>query len=127
MAEAIARDMGIANMEFASAGTRASTAQPATGHAITAMTELGIDVADHRAQTLETALRDGAARIYAMTRDHVAIVKERFPDLAHSVELLDVEGAEIADPYGQDLQTYRGARDLIAAAVEARAAEWEPD
>jgi protein-tyrosine-phosphatase len=59
-----------------------------------------------------------------MTRRHLTQVLAVDPTLSDRTELLRPNGDDIADPYGLSLEEYRAARDEIAAALEARSAEW---
>ena len=123
MAEAIARDK-FQGLNFASAGTHAVDGDAAFGHTVTAASEIGADLSDHRAQLVTEDMMRSSAKVYALDDEHVDALSERFAAYADKVELLDPAGSGIDDPYGTDLEAHRDVRDRIAAAVDHRAAEW---
>jgi len=124
MAEGIARARYGDRATFASAGTMAVRGSPPTEAAVVAAGEFGVDINTIRAAGLAKSTDPLPDKIYVMTARHVAAVQRAIPGLAERVELLDPEG-DIADPYGFDLDFYRGTRDQIAAAIDRRAAEWD--
>lgn len=126
LAEGIARArLGAeAGVTVESAGLYALDGAPATTHALTVAAEAGVDLSSHRAQSVGRDLLDAADRIYVMTGLQAQALGRMGAEAAARVALLDPAGADIADPYGGDLEAYRTARDLIAAAVEKRLAEW---
>lgn len=75
-------------------------------------------VDSHRSQRLTTALLETATRIFCMERSQREEILAFFPHRDREVLLVDPEGADIADPAGQDLGEYeRLARCLDAAAT----------
>lgn len=121
MAELIARHRYGATHTFDSSGTWAMTGWGMTEPARTALREIGIEDHDHRARAFEeAATADEPDAIYVMTTEHLDTVVRTRPDLADRAEMLDPDGRDIADPYGGSLHDYRRARDLIAAALDAR-------
>ena len=126
MAEAIARArLGPGSgVIVESAGLYALDDAPATPHAVEAAAEVGADLSAHRARSVTRAMVEEADRIYVMTRSQAEALGHMGADLGAKVALLDPAGEDIADPYGGDPDAYRHARDRIAAAVEARLAEW---
>lgn len=122
MAEAIAAERCGGDMEFESAGVRAVTGAPATPTATRALSEIGVELADHRARQLDRDLAEAVDLIYVMTADHRAAVLEIVPGIEDRVLLLRPDGADIEDPFGGSIEVYREARDDIVAAIEARGA-----
>ena len=126
LAEGIARarlgpESGVA---FESAGLYALDRAPATPNALAVAAEAGVDLAAHRARPVTREMVEGADRIYVMTRSQAEALACMGSPGGNRAALLDPAGEDIPDPYGQDLDAYRGARDRITAAVEARATEW---
>ena len=109
---------------FESAGLYALDEAPATPHAVEVAGELGADLAGHRARSVSRAMATATDRIYVMTHSQSEALGSMGADLGDKVALLDPDGADIADPYGGDLDAYRRAGNRITAAVEARMAEW---
>jgi protein-tyrosine-phosphatase len=124
MAEAIARALAgpESSLSFASAGVRGLDGASASPNAIVAAAEIGADVSGHRARSVTADLLGSADRTYVMTRAHGDALSGL--DAEHDVDLLDPTGAEIPDPYGYDLNSYRSVRDRILIAIEARLDEW---
>jgi protein-tyrosine phosphatase len=109
---------------FCSAGTRAFAGDAPSTTAIAVMDELGIDIGSHRSRPLGDAIAEDPDLIYTMTAAQAEHVRTAFPLHADKVQLMDPDGADIADPYGRDITVYREARDLIAAAISRRAGDW---
>ncbi len=126
LAEGIARArLGAeSGVTLESAGLYALDGAPATVHALTVAGEAGADLSSHRARLVGRDLVDAADRIYVMTRLQAEALGRMIGETGHRMSLLDPAGADIADPYGGDLDTYRTVRDQITAAVERRLEEW---
>jgi protein-tyrosine-phosphatase len=151
--------LGPGVVTVSSAGTAISwDGRPATAEAIQATAERGVDITGHRARTLDPRQIAEADLVIAMTRAHVAAVLAADPsaagrtftvnDLAARTEgstVGDVIGlvrvaatrptdrtaaADIPDPYGEPIDTYREmaallddlSRRLAAAVTPAREA-----
>ena len=128
MAEAVARTrLAERGVQFESAGLYALSGTPASDHAATAVAEMGSDASDHEARPITREMAEGADNIYVMTRAHREALLHMGADLEDKVELLDPAGADIPDPFGQDLEVYRAVRDRIVNAIESRAADWTAD
>lgn len=126
LAEGIARarlgpESGIA---FESAGLDALDEAPATPHALAVAAEAGADLDAHRARQATREMVERADCVYVMTRSQAEALARMGSPGGDRVALLDPAGEDIPDPYGQDLDAYRRARDHIRAAVEARLGEW---
>ena len=125
MAEEIARHAHPADhVSFASAGTLDLVGRPTTADAATVLREIGVEPGHHASSSLDSVIVASADLIYVMEPGHLYWVVNRWPAVEDRVRLLDPDGATIDDPYGYSVDEYRTARDLIAAAVEARAPEW---
>jgi len=120
MAEAIAAERCGSDTAFESAGVRAVVGAPVTPTAATALREIGVALAGHRARQLDRGMAEAADRIYVMTAGHRAAVLEIAPGMKDRVLLLRPDGGDIDDPFGCTLDVYRASRDEILAAIEAR-------
>ncbi|MDZ8118288.1 low molecular weight protein arginine phosphatase [Pontiella agarivorans] len=123
MAEALfLQRQGDMGWEARSAGIFANTGAPASPHSITAMKEIGIDITGHRSQPLTSALTEEADFILAMSSNHAANICERFPEVGNKVFLINAFGtskvpADVSDPFGGTLNTYKRTRDEIDRAL----------
>jgi len=109
---------------FESAGLDALDEAPATPHALAVAAEAGADLGAHRARQATREMVERADCVYVMTRSQAEALTRMGSAGGDRVTLLDPAGEDIPDPYGQDLDAYRRARDRIRAAVEARLGEW---
>lgn len=107
--EAAAR--GLDGLAVSSAGTGAWDGAPASEGAYLVALEHELDLSAHRARLITRDLLRGADLVLTMSRQHRARVQELVPDAR--VHLLgEYAGrtgadAEVADPFGGDLDTYR--------------------
>ncbi len=93
-----------------SAGTWALENQPASGYAVTSMAQRGIDLAAHRARTVEAADLESADAVIVMTRSHREAIAAEFPQYRAKVHLMsELKGQsfDVGDPYGGSLADYR--------------------
>jgi protein-tyrosine-phosphatase len=106
--EAAARNLDV---EASSAGTGAWDGAPASEGAYLVGLEHELDLSAHRARMLTRDLIKQADLILTMSRHHRARIQEL--DAGARVHLLGEyagrsgEDAEVADPFGADLETYR--------------------
>ncbi|MFQ8600974.1 MAG: low molecular weight protein arginine phosphatase [Oscillospiraceae bacterium] len=99
-----------------SAGIAAQSGDPASENAVRALEELGIDsIKKHRAKRLDEELIRWADELYVMSPSHRMLISQLYPDCAAHVNIL---GAGVPDPYGQDLQAYRSCRDYLKEYIE---------
>ncbi|MFW6062497.1 MAG: low molecular weight protein arginine phosphatase, partial [Planctomycetota bacterium] len=131
MAEAIARkllagEMDVApdrlkefGLEIRSAGTMAAAGAPATPEAVQAARGQGADASRHRSSRLTPELIHWADLVFCMGAGHVELVTGLVPTAAEKVYRLDA-AADIPDPIGAGLETYRQTAERIAQAVESR-------
>ncbi|TAH38523.1 MAG: hypothetical protein EYC70_03875 [Planctomycetota bacterium] len=103
----------------ASAGTFAVADVPASESTVQAGAEIGLDLARHRAQHVEEALRHPWDMILAMGANHLQAVPSGV-----AADLFDPRGLEVPDPFGCDLAAYRLVRDQLSRAAEERVASW---
>jgi len=88
------------NVAVYSAGVSAWDGQPASGHAITTMSENDIDLQMHISQRISTKLLNNAELVFAMTNQHLAAIKSVCPTV-------NAFALNVSDPFGGDLATYR--------------------
>jgi protein-tyrosine-phosphatase/tRNA A37 threonylcarbamoyladenosine synthetase subunit TsaC/SUA5/YrdC len=103
-AEAELSDKGF---QIMSAGISAMHGGTAAEEAIDVMCEFGCDLTPHESQPLSDRLARYADHIFAMTRGHREAILTQWPELAARTVLLDFQQADIADPIGGPLETYR--------------------
>lgn len=133
MAAGLLRDLmkrrGRTDIEVMSAGTAAMAGDPAAAHAVTALGERGIDLADHRARRLTTYELDTADLVLTMTEGHKRSVLEMAPDAVGRVFTVKEAAAlargekpgldsDVYDPVGGPLDLYRETAAELAALLE---------
>jgi protein-tyrosine-phosphatase len=123
MAEALFNHRkGNMDWEARSAGVFANSGSPASGNAIEALRELGIDLRGHRSQPLTVELIEQANLIVTMTEGHRSHILDCFPEVGNRVCLINSFGtskvpADVSDPFGGSLNTYKRTRDEIDRAL----------
>jgi protein-tyrosine phosphatase len=123
MAEALLRQAlearGVTDIEVLSAGTGAWEGAPASEGAYLVGLENGLDLSGHRARLITGELVAEADLILTMARHHRARILELGGDnRVHLIgEFAGRSGAtaEVADPFGADLEVYRQTRDELSA------------
>jgi len=104
-----------------SAGTWALVDQPATGYAIDTMAWRGIDLSQHRGQTVDARLMESASTIIVMTRSHYEALSAEFPGLRHKLHLMSElreRTFDVADPYGGPPDEYESCANLLEDLIE---------
>lgn len=105
-----AQEAGL-SLRALSAGVAASSGAPASDGALEIMEEAyGLDLTGHAARPVGEALLEGATLVLCMTKNHAALLTERYPRFKHKIAALD---PEIPDPYGGDLAEYRRAAAML--------------
>ncbi len=127
MAAAILRqalaDRGVEGVDVSSAGTAPWDGAPASEGAYLVALEHGLDLSDHEARQITTDIVEESDLILGMSASHV----DRVAQLggAAKAHLLGAyageppESAEVADPFGGDLEDYRVAFGRLAELLEA--------
>ncbi len=107
-----------------SAGVGAVDGQPPTVHAVRALRELGIDIANLRSRMLTQELVEQADYIFGMTHSHVDSINLLFPQAVEKTfllrefdETLDDFEKDIGDPIGGSYETYTYCRDQIEQGI----------
>lgn len=121
LAESIAKQPALANVQVSSAGTSAWDGSPVSEGSYLVGLERGLDLGGHRARLLTRELVNESDLILTMTAAHL----QRVFDLggrdkaATIVEYAGAEGAnDIPDPFGGDVAEYRAAAGLIERLIE---------
>lgn len=103
--------------EVRSAGVAAEVGSPAAAHSRELARQLGMDLENHRAQSVTPELVDWADQIFCMTESHLQLLRRAFPNSAAKAQTL---GADISDPIGQSLAVYQRCADQIEDALLKR-------
>lgn len=118
MAEGLLKDMAEKNnleIEVKSAGIFADDGDLASENALSALEEMGIDISNHRSQSVTKGLVDQADLILTMSKSHKENLILNYPHIKEKVFLLNEyafdEDRDIADPFGKRLNDYKIARD----------------
>jgi protein-tyrosine-phosphatase len=125
MAEGIARKLvierGLTEVEVASAGTSAWDGAPASDGALLVAMERGVDLGQHRAQSLTRELVEGADLLLAMGPHHLeriqALGGTRRAYLLTQYASGGASGHAISDPIGAELDVYRTTADELDQAI----------
>lgn len=117
-------ERGVVDVDVRSAGTHASTGQPAMRAAVAAASRRGADCAEHRATFLDRAVVTEAHLLLCATQDHRDHVLLGWPEVEPRRvrlfnEALDVDDRDVADPYGWDDGVYEVASKVIDAGMAA--------
>jgi protein-tyrosine phosphatase len=110
------------NWNAKSAGVFADRGAPASTNAVAALSELGIDLSNHQSQPVTAELIHEADLIITMSESHADHVVNRFPEVGNKVCLINAFGtskvpADVSDPFGGSLNTYKRTRDEIDRAL----------
>src|SRR5271154_1830015 len=113
-----------ADYQVISAGVGAMEGQPPSAHAVRALKELDIDIAQQRSRMLTPDLIERADYIFGMTHSHVDSINLLFPHAAEKTfllrefdETLDEFEKDITDPIGGSYETYTYCRDQIEQGI----------
>lgn len=125
MAERLAANLceTMPDWTFRSAGVFASAGAPASPLAIEALREKKIALDDHKATPLSPTLLKKAHCVVAMTRDHRNLILGMQSGISSDQVLLlhqfstTKPMADVMDPFGGTLDTYRLTRDDIESAL----------
>lgn len=121
MAEAITRkiavERGLSELEVASAGTSAWDSAPASDGGLLVAMERGMDLSDHRAQTLTREMVRSSDLILAMGPHHLerieALGGEGKAFLLSDFASHGQSKRAISDPIGAELDVYRATADEL--------------
>lgn len=120
MAEGIFRALGgekKTGLVAASAGVFTVDDLPASAHAVTAAAEHGAEPDVHRSRMLTAEIVEDARYLVCMTGAHYDRVLEAFPQAEGKVfTLMELD---VSDPFGGDLDTYRGCAAALQKGIAA--------
>lgn len=111
------------SVSVASAGTAAAPGQPASPHSVTALSNVGIDLNEHRSQALSLDLLERSDLIIAMTESHRRLILDLAPDSEFKTRLLmsyadESSDGDVADPFGGGGNTYEQCFKQMMAAID---------
>jgi protein-tyrosine-phosphatase len=128
MAALIAQDMASrlgGGLKFRSAGLMAGEGTPASGGAVRAAANRGLDLTDHESAPLSDDDLEWADLVLGMTHSHVDAVRSREPDLP-TVPVTgflpnddSLAGASIGDPFGGPDEEYEVVWQALERAIDA--------
>jgi protein-tyrosine-phosphatase len=121
LARRIANDRGIKDLKIASAGTNAWDNATATDEALLVGMERSVDLSSHRARRLTAEIVSDADLIFVMTPSHLDQVNQLGGrGKTHVIDeyTSGVSGRGVSDPYGGDLDAYRGTADVLEHEIE---------
>ena len=101
---------GFTDVTVSSAGTCTDDGMVPTTQAITAMQEIGIDIADHTSRQLTPSIVDQNDIFVALTTEHGVSLAFHY---GVKPEKILVPGGGIADPFGYPLGAYRECREYL--------------
>ena len=128
MAEGFFRELTSERGDYQSlsAGLAAIDGQPPSTHSVSAMQEVGIDIAGQRSIQITPELVDAVDYIFGLANGHVENMMRYFPQAREKIFLLrefvgELPPAkrEISDPIGCDLEIYKICRNQIKQGIES--------
>lgn len=124
MAECLARSRiqaRVSHISVASAAVSGGTSHiQANTKAVEEMRQRGLDLSNHRVQSLNEDLVRDATHIYAMSRHHVDAIVRCYPHAAEKTDLLKMDGTSISDPFMCAQEVYKECANEIEEAVSMR-------
>ncbi len=99
-----------------SAGIYASSGYPATKDAALVISEMGLDLLDHRSQPITESLLDGFNLILCMENEQANLIKRNFPTVKDRVFILSAmadQDQDILDPVGHPHNAYENTANEI--------------
>lgn len=114
MAEGLLRARGGAAYDVFSAGTQPRVVHPL---AIKAMREIGIDISDHRAKSLEEFREQAPMDLVVTVCYEAAEACPYFPNARHQAHWGFPDPSRVEGSEEERLATFRHIRDLIAARI----------
>ena len=101
--------LGLSDWEVSSAGTWAEHVRGASHFSVEVLSEMGVDIRDHRARMIDEAILAEVDLVLTMESGHAEALRAEFPAQAHKIHLLSaMAGPEynISDPYGKARAEY---------------------
>lgn len=123
MAEGIARHYAQRRgwaVEVRSGGVMGLVGKPADANAVRVMSEVGIDLSQHRCSGVDAEKADWADHILVMELNHSRKLRERFPQVEDKVLMLGSFGGlvDVEDPIGGWRWKFRKTRHELTRCVE---------
>ena len=116
---------GAGGFDVSSAGTGAWEGRAASDGALRVALEQGLDISQHRARHLSRELVDQADIIFTMSRSHSVRARKLGGNgrvyLLGEYAGLKRSKAEVADPYGAELDVYRDTFDQLLSLIQVAA------
>jgi tRNA threonylcarbamoyl adenosine modification protein (Sua5/YciO/YrdC/YwlC family) len=109
--------------EIRSAGIVAIDGSGATPEAVQVVRERGADLSQHVAQCLTEDMILQADWVICMTEHHRQAVLQMVPSAAERTRILRLDGRDLSDPIGGELEQYRQCAETIEASLRALVAE----
>lgn len=105
-----------------SGGTMGLIGKPAARNAVRALSEVGIDISEHRSKGITEEMVEWADHILVMELKHALKLRDRHASLSDSDRVLQLASfggmVEIDDPVGSWRWRFRRSRDEIRRCVE---------
>ncbi len=106
---------------FLSAGTDASTGDPATPYSCeTLLRDYNISLDGWRSRKINYRLLDEADVIFCMNQSHLVALCNAYPDCAERVCMLKLDGSDIIEPSCESIDAYRICARQIEEALRQR-------
>lgn len=110
-----------------SAGVAAVDGGPASAHTLAVLRRRGGDLAGFASRGVTAGMLDEATHVFGMTRGHLAVLAECFPEHADKLfltcEFIDLPGlgvgADVPDPIGMGRDAYEEVAQVLERAVPA--------
>ncbi len=106
-----------------SAGLAAMMGSEAANEAVEVVRTYGADLTRHRSQPLSVALAAQADYLIGMTRSHVTMMSDYYPQLGANPRLLNPTGEDLADPVGCSRDVYEDCARQIWQSLETLLAD----
>ena len=106
-----------------SAGLMAQEGQPTSVNAAEVLEEYGIDSNKHRSLKLNEAHVRFADFIFTMTRQHREKILSTWHNVDSRLNVLRMDGSDIADPIGGSVAVYRACAEQIRQEIDRRLEE----
>lgn len=121
MCEGIFNSLPYKGYYASSAGIFAQNGDKASQNSVLALSEMGINIENHCARTLNHEIIDNAQLIITLTKGHKDAILSLGNNLQNKVMTLGEaagENRDISDPFGGDIGIYRACRDEILDLVK---------
>ncbi len=116
-------ELGDRGVMVMSAGLSAMMGGRPSPEAVSVMSKMGLQLADHESQPLTTQLVRSADLIWTMTRSHRQAIASQWPEALARTFVLAGDRGDIADPIGGPVEFYEKCAQQIKAELEQRVRE----